>query len=103
MVTHGGVIREFHRFFRDHLRCQLTDMEPMRVTPNTGVNVFKIVYDNAHNEQTLRIAECLKMHETSHLNGLADDFVADIVHHEIIEKRNGDNHERPDVVPLEAL
>lgn len=104
MVTHGGVIREFTRYFRDRLRCVLPDQEPMRVTPNTGVNVFKLVYVN----QVLKIAECLKMHETSHLNGMSDDQTgADVA--QLPDKPsavgNGttDNQQRPDIVPLEAL
>lgn len=80
LVTHGGVIREFMRFFRDSLKCQLPDgmREPLRVTPNTGVNVFRIIYrlnsprdafldDQSNPTAILLRAECLRVHEVNHL------------------------------------
>jgi len=64
VVTHGGVIREFVRYFRDRLRCDLgQEVEPLRVTPNTGVNLFRICY----RQKQLLIADCIKMHEVAHL------------------------------------
>lgn len=30
--VHVGVIREFVRYFRDRLRCDLTEMEPLKVS-----------------------------------------------------------------------
>lgn len=64
LVTHGGVIREFFRFFRDSLRCQLpSESEPYRVTPNTGVSTFRISYRSGK----LVSAECLQIHDISHL------------------------------------
>lgn len=64
LVTHGGVIREFFRFFRDSLRCHLSsESEPYRVTPNTGVSTFRISYRS----NKLVSAECLQIHDVSHL------------------------------------
>ena len=73
LVTHGGVIREFMRFFRDQVKCQLTGLhEPLQVTPNTGVSCFRISYlckalSDGKMRQTMTEAECLKVHEISHL------------------------------------
>lgn len=41
IVTHGGVIREFFKYFKSTHGCELTN-EDMRISPNTGVNRFKI-------------------------------------------------------------
>ena len=80
LVTHGGVIREFMRFFRDSLKCQLPEgvREPLIVTPNTGVNVFRINYrlNDAFSDQNtalLVLAECLRVHDTTHLK--SEDFI----------------------------
>lgn len=64
--------------------------------------MFKIVYNDK--DQKLLIAECLKMHETTHLKGLNDVAAAENVPLPVQEKKHvvGDN-QRPDVVPLEAL
>jgi len=105
LVTHGGVIREFMRFFRNSLKCQLPPeaREPIRVTPNTGVNVFRIFFqmnkangkalladatlsfsqgclvdkeallDGEPSTATLLRAECIKVHDTCHLEVDAKD------------------------------
>lgn len=80
LVTHGGVIREFMRFFRDSLKCQLPEgvREPLVVTPNTGVSVFRINYrlNDAFNDQSTALllrAECLQVHDTTHLK--SEDFI----------------------------
>lgn len=66
VVTHGGVIREFFRFFRDSLKCQLpTECEPYKVTPNTGVSTFRISYKPGK----LIAAECVQIHDITHLSG----------------------------------
>jgi len=73
LVTHGGVIREFMRFFQDSLKCPLAGLrEPLRVTPNTGVNVFRLMYltNPKTNVKSLVRAECIRVHDVSHL---ADD------------------------------
>ncbi|RWS05890.1 phosphoglycerate mutase-like protein [Dinothrombium tinctorium] len=75
IVTHGGVIREFMRFFRDNLHCYFSEREPLKVTPNTGVNLFKIEYSC----DRLLKAICLKLHETSHL----DDPTTAVVENEV--------------------
>lgn len=77
LVTHGGVIREFMRFFRDSLKCQLPEgvKEPLIVTPNTGINVFRIFYklnsrQDAFGDQNTALllnADCLRIHDTTHL------------------------------------
>ncbi|KAI1301189.1 Fructose-2,6-bisphosphatase TIGAR [Halotydeus destructor] len=97
IVTHGGVIREFARYIRDNLRCNLKEMEPMKCTPNTGVNVFKI----SCSQDKLLFAECLKMHEISHLEELEDDDTHIQPIPDPIEQRIAES--RPDFVPLEAL
>lgn len=63
VVTHGGVIREFLRFFRDECRCDFFGMEIMKVTPNTGVNVFEI--EVAENKKVR--AKYVKVHDRAHL------------------------------------
>ena len=72
LVTHGGVIREFFRFFRDSLRCHLpSESEPYRVTPNTGVSTFRISYRPGK----LVSAECIQIHDVSHLPKSAEGNV----------------------------
>ena len=44
IVSHGGVIREFHRFFQNELKLNLNGLKPFIVTPNTGVNIFRFCY-----------------------------------------------------------
>lgn len=76
VVTHGGVIREFMRFFRDQAKCQLPGLrEPLRVTPNTGVSSFRIYYSTRSQsdasqpvQQVMSRAECLNVHDVSHLD-----------------------------------
>lgn len=36
LVSHGGVIREFHRLFQNELKINLNGLKPFIVTPNTG-------------------------------------------------------------------
>lgn len=91
VVTHGGVIREFIRNFRDRLRCDLSEKEPLKVTPNTGVNVFRICYNPSGK---LLIADCLKMHDVTHLESLVDQ-IEDVAKDTISVMSDG--------VPLEAL
>jgi len=96
VVTHGGVIREFIRNFRDKMRCDLTEMEPLKVTPNTGVNVFRICYKP---NGKLLVAECLKMHDVAHLDS-ADDQIGDVpVPKDLFISDN----DMTEAVPLEAL
>lgn len=63
IVTHGGVIREFLRFFRDECHCDFYGMEIMKVTPNTGVSVF--VIDFLENKKVR--AKFFKLHDRAHL------------------------------------
>ena len=79
LVTHGGVIREFMRFFRDLASCNLTGLhEPLRVTPNTGVNCFRVFYSpsaqsDGRLHQTMTKVECLTVHQTDHLQPSPSD------------------------------
>lgn len=65
IVTHGGVIREFMRFFRDDCRCDFKGGEIMIVTSNTGVNIFNIYILTGNKVK----AEVVKIHDTTHLQG----------------------------------
>jgi broad specificity phosphatase PhoE len=76
LVTHGGVIRDFMRFFRDQAKCQLTGLrEPLQVTPNTGVSTFRVFYatNSRTGSKTMTRAECLTVHDVSHLDDEAVD------------------------------
>lgn len=64
LVSHGGVIREFHRFFQNELKINLNGFKPFVVTPNTGVNIFRFCYKD---KKVLR-GECIEMHFTPHLD-----------------------------------
>lgn len=68
IVTHGGVIREFMRYFRDELNCDFKGHEIMRVTPNTALNTFQV---SIGLNQKIRV-ECIKIHYTPHLTELSD-------------------------------
>lgn len=94
IVTHGGVIREFMRYFRDQLRCDLTEAEPLKVTPNTGVNVFRICYHAGK----LRAAECLQIHETAHLEDMLDEQIIETAKENLVN-----DNLMAESVPLEAL
>lgn len=98
VVTHGGVIREFVRFFRDRLRCDLADMgmEPLRVTPNTGLSQFRICY----RAKQLLIADCIKIHEVCHLE--SDENLSEMMIEVKKEKPISETFVS-DSVPLEAL
>lgn len=63
IVTHGGVIREFMRYFRDEFKCDFKGQEIMRVTPNTAINTFQILIDS---NQKLKV-ECIQLHDCNHL------------------------------------
>ncbi len=65
VVSHGGVIREMMRYFRDDLKCDFKDKSPLTITSNTSVNEFKLF----HNNIKLISVECLKLHDISHLSG----------------------------------
>jgi len=65
IVTHGGVIRETMRYFRDELKCDFNGLNPLVITPNTSLNEFKLFYNN----ERLVSAQCLKLHDINHLSG----------------------------------
>lgn len=70
VTTHGGVIREFMRYFRDQYKCSLVPLhEPLRVTPNTGVNIFKVYYEFCKRTQqhTITKVDLLVYHDITHL------------------------------------
>lgn len=65
VVAHGAVIREFHRFFKNDLRVDMSGLEPFKLTPNTGVNQFRLVVNGGK----LAGGECLNMHDLQHMIG----------------------------------
>lgn len=107
LVTHGGVIREFFRYFRDNLRCQLSsECEPYRVTPNTGVSTFRVSYRPGK----LVSAECIQIHDISHLPNIPDgnDQRSNLHSSEPSSRKSSDDSVMPqcDLLtcpPLEAL
>lgn len=65
IVSHGGVIREMIKYFRDRLKCQFPKgSSPTVITPNTSLNEFKLIYG----KKGLISAECLKLHDIQHLS-----------------------------------
>ena len=66
IVSHGGVIREIMKYFRDKLKCKFPKgVSPTVITPNTSLNEFKITFGKSG----LISAECLKIHDIQHLSG----------------------------------
>ncbi|XP_054159106.1 probable fructose-2,6-bisphosphatase TIGAR A [Oppia nitens] len=65
IVSHGGVIRQIMKYFKNDLNCDFNGLNPNIITPNTSVNEFKLFYDNNH----LISAECLNLHDIKHLIG----------------------------------
>lgn len=84
IVTHGGVIREYMRYFRDECRCDFMKAEIMVVTPNTGVNVFNISTLPGGKVK----AEVVKIHDTTHLI----DENAESIPSKPSSNLNNDNH-----------
>lgn len=66
VVTHGGVIREFMKFFQ-RLGCKI-DSRDFIITPNTAMNVFDIRLDTTGDVNEIQ-AKCL--HHIPHLTDLA--------------------------------
>jgi len=69
VTTHGGVIREIMRYFKEECKCDFAGMNnpgPLVITPNTSVNEFLITYDNNHKIVSVK---CLRLHDTDHLQG----------------------------------
>lgn len=86
ITTHGGVIREFKRYFRDQYKCLLSPLhEPLQVTPNTGVNIFKVYYEHSRKKQCNSISQVnlLVYHDIIHLEEKNDQ-----VHHSSLSKSN---------------
>jgi broad specificity phosphatase PhoE len=87
VVSHGGVIREMMRYFRDELKCDFKDKSPLTITPNTSVNQFKLF----HNNIKLISVECLKLHDISHLSG--QNKASALNEEQINDKPNDGNQE----------
>ena len=64
IVSHGGIIREIMKYFRDELNCHFKSSPDIR-TPNTSVSEFKLFYMN----NKLISGECVKIHDIQHLTG----------------------------------
>ena len=67
------MFREFHRFFRNELRVDMTGLEPLKITPNTGVNEFRLII----NKGKLVGGECVRMHDHNHLIGFDFSTIVD--------------------------
>lgn len=65
IVTHGGVIREFFKYFKS-IGCELSG-EDMRISPNTGVNRFEILLADRGNPRVF----IKGLHEIPHLSSEA--------------------------------
>ena len=77
VVTHGGVIREFMRLFRDKYNCLLDELEePIQVTPNTGVNIFKVVLEKKGDNESddITAVQLLIYNDLNHLKEKPDDM-----------------------------
>lgn len=76
VVTHGGVIREFMRLFRDEYDCRLEELEePLQVTPNTGVNIFKVFLEKTPGNESHKITavQLLIYNDLSHMRETPDE------------------------------
>lgn len=77
ITTHGGVIREFKRYFRDQYKCLLSPLhEPLQVTPNTGVNIFKVFYEHSRKKQCNIVTQVklVVYHDITHLEEKRDQI-----------------------------
>lgn len=68
IVTHGGVIREFFKLFRE-LGCQISNAQ-LVISPNTGISRFKIKVNNKNKVDKI---EPTSLHEIPHLTCEAKD------------------------------
>lgn len=62
IVTHGGVIREFMKLFKQY-NCNISSDE-LVITPNTAFNKFKV---SLHPSQGLKSVSVISLHNISHL------------------------------------
>lgn len=66
IVTHGGVIREFFKLFRDY-GCPIA-LRELRVSPNTGISRFSFVLKDGK----LHKLEIISLHQIPHLKNEAE-------------------------------
>lgn len=83
VVTHGGIVRETLRYFKNELNCDFSsfkDKNPLVITPNTGICEIKLYHSNGQ----LKFAECTRLHDISHLDNKTKSIV-------LSEKQINDN------------
>lgn len=62
IVTHGGVIREFLKLFRQ-FRCNISNKD-LIITPNTGINRFQVEFDGQYQFKQVSVTY---LHQIPHL------------------------------------